>query len=72
MIEARKFEQPRSRNVSRKKTSAFVSPRAWMTKVGTRTEDRISLMSIWVAIRTTAMAAAGLAPNRSKRPHQAR
>src|SRR5258707_13245841 len=50
-------------------TLMSVSPVQWMTRVGTWTDDRISLISIWLTIRTTAMAAAGLAPSRSKRPH---
>jgi hypothetical protein len=47
-----------------------VSSLQWMTIVGTRIDERMSLTSVSAHIRNTAVTAAGLAPKRSKRPHQ--
>ena len=49
------------------KTRSELGPR--VTSVGTWTVGRISPMSIWLSIRMTAIAAAGLAPSRSYRSH---
>ena len=41
-----------------------------MTRVGTRIVETISLISIWLFMRMSAVAEAGLAPSRSNRPNQ--
>ena len=50
-------------------TLTSVASVQWIAGVGTWIEDRISLTSIWLSIRTTAVAAAGLALSRSNQPH---
>jgi hypothetical protein len=74
MVGSREFDIVRSGNVlgqiTPPSTLIVTSSVRWTAKVGTRMVGRILRTSIWLFIRMSDLAAEGLAPSRSNRPHQ--